>query len=111
MRKITEQSVNAFLNGHNMSKQNMTVSHHAGYSEMFLHGNKIAERNKDGIFVTLAGWPSVTTRERLHALCIACDSPYAIAQRNHKQMLLNRRDLSPVRELDNYEYIQISEAA
>lgn len=37
---------------------------------VFLHGNKIAWRNADGsLSLTLAGWPTVTTRERLNAIC------------------------------------------
>lgn len=35
-----------------------------------LHGNKIAWCNADGsLSLTLAGWPTVTTRERLNAIC------------------------------------------
>lgn len=33
-----------------------------------LHGNVIAEWRDDGLWVTNAGWPSVTTRERLNGL-------------------------------------------
>lgn len=37
---------------------------------VYLHGNRIAWRNDDGsISLTLAGWPTVTTRERLNAIC------------------------------------------
>lgn len=37
---------------------------------MFLHGNKIAWHCEDGrIAMTLAGWGTVTTRDRLNTLC------------------------------------------
>lgn len=37
---------------------------------VFLHGNLIAWRNPDGsVSLTLASWPTVTTRERLNAIC------------------------------------------
>lgn len=71
MRKITQEAVNAFYNGQNYSNSN-TIVNELGY---FLHGNKIAEHNSlfanDGskhINITLAGWNSNTTRERLNGL-------------------------------------------
>lgn len=70
MRKITQEAVNAFENGYTLYKQNMIVNEHG----MFLHGNKIAEYTslyKDGnksINITLAGWNTNTTRERLNGL-------------------------------------------
>ena len=37
--------------------------------EVYLHGNKIAWRSSgNGLELTLAGWPTVTTRERLNAI-------------------------------------------
>lgn len=39
-------------------------------SIILLHGNVIASRNKDGsVNMTLANWPTVTTRDRLNTLC------------------------------------------
>jgi hypothetical protein len=35
---------------------------------LFLHGNKIAEKRSDGLYVSNAGWQSNTTKERLNAL-------------------------------------------
>lgn len=43
---------------------------HTDGESVWLHGNRIAWRNTDGsISLTLAGWPTVTTRERLNAIC------------------------------------------
>lgn len=71
MRKITMEAVRAFDGGYNFKKQNTEVNDH-GY---FLHGNKIAEYTSllknDGnknINITLAGWNTNTTRERLNGL-------------------------------------------
>ena len=70
MRKITREAVEAFEGGYKLAKQNMLVNDMG----MFLHGNKIAEFTslfKDGdrsINITLAGWNTNTTRERLNGL-------------------------------------------
>ena len=71
MRKITKEAVNAFMNDEKYSKANTEVNGQ-GY---FLHGNKIAEFQSlfkdDGnknINITLAGWNTNTTRERLNGL-------------------------------------------
>lgn len=70
MRKITKEAVYAFENNQRFNKAN-TIVNEFGY---FLHGNKIAEYtslfndgNKD-INITLAGWNTNTTRERLNGL-------------------------------------------
>ncbi len=41
---------------------------HTDGNALYLHGNKIAERRGGVLWVTLAGWPTVTTRERLNGL-------------------------------------------
>ena len=71
MRKITQQAVDAFENGYTYKNSNTEVTAD-GY---FLHGHKIAEYNSifknDGnrsINITLAGWNTNTTRERLNGL-------------------------------------------
>lgn len=71
MRKITKEACDAFENGRDYKNSN-TVVNDIGY---FLHGNKIAEYESlyknDGnnnINITLAGWNTNTTRERLNGL-------------------------------------------
>ena len=71
MRKISQEASKAFESGSEYKNSNTEVSRGA----LFLHGNKIAEftslfpadQNKD-INITLAGWNTNTTRERLNAL-------------------------------------------
>ena len=66
MRKVTEKTVSAFLAGKSCTVGNTTTDG----TVLLLHGNRIAERMPDGsIMATLAGWPTVTTRERLNGLC------------------------------------------
>lgn len=68
MRKITTQAVNAFMQGKEFNGGNTKVERGA----LLLHGNKIAEfeslLNNDNINITLAGWNTNTTRERLNGL-------------------------------------------
>ena len=71
MRKITTEAVHAFENNKNYRNTNTEVMGQ-GY---FLHGHKIAEHNSlfsnDGnksINITLSGWNTNTTRERLNGL-------------------------------------------
>ena len=75
MRKITAEAVDAFMNGRQYCNSNTTVrtftsnvASDGAYTEMRLHDNKIAYQNRDGLFITLAGWNSNTTRERLNGL-------------------------------------------
>jgi len=65
MRKVTKQVAEAFLQRRNRQVGNSASSG----DEMLLHGNTVARRNPNGTIVaTLAGWPTVTTRERLNGL-------------------------------------------
>ena len=64
MRKVTEQAVAAFMNGYNFKSGNTEVRD----SAMYLHGNKIAEWRDGELWITNAGWPSNTTKERLNGI-------------------------------------------
>jgi hypothetical protein len=69
-RKITQETIDAFNNNYIYKNSNTEVNEHG----LFLHGNKIAKYTshyKDGnrdINITLAGWNTNTTRERLNGL-------------------------------------------
>lgn len=69
MRQITQDSINAFLEGREMVKQNMMVQSNGHITSMLLHGNNIATKAGDDIEVSFAGWPTPTTKERLNGLC------------------------------------------
>lgn len=64
MRKVTEQTVTAFLNRKNKSVGNTFSTGDA----LYLHGHKIAYWEGDGIVVSFCGWPTSTTKERLNGL-------------------------------------------
>jgi hypothetical protein len=64
MRKVTEKVVSAFMQGKAYKLQNTSTDGTA----LYLHGNKIAEKRSDGLYISNAGWQSNTTKERLNAL-------------------------------------------
>jgi hypothetical protein len=72
MRKITEESVKAFLNKGTLNKQNMSVffDRYDYKSRMLLHNNCIAtyDYQEDILSISNCGWFSNTTKERLNAL-------------------------------------------
>jgi hypothetical protein len=68
MRKITLESVSAFLTSQPFSQGNMTVTVNGNYAELLLHGNCIAYRTGNDITIRDAGWQTVTTKERLNGL-------------------------------------------
>jgi len=69
MRKITRDSVNAFLNRQTFKRQNMEVTSFDDSFYLKLHGNTIAVLHGDGtLMITDAGWESKTTKERLNGL-------------------------------------------
>ena len=71
MRKITEESVDAFLNARKFKKANMEVEVLPNVTILKLHGNKIAYRYNNPertLSITSCGWFTNTTKERLNAL-------------------------------------------
>ena len=66
-RKITQESVRAFHTSQKFNKSNMSVEiTEDGQTLLKLHGNTIAGRDADGVWITDAGWPTRTTFERLN---------------------------------------------
>ena len=49
MRKITKESVSAFLDGRKFNKGNMSVEVESGYTKLKLHGNTIATIDALGV--------------------------------------------------------------
>ena len=70
MRKVTREIVNAFMNDYDKAVSNSAVTTSDGITKMFLFGNCIARKMQatGTIEVTLAGWNTNTTRERLNAI-------------------------------------------
>jgi hypothetical protein len=68
-RKITTESINAFLNKKPFVKSNMIVEIDRNITYLKLFGNKIAALLPNGrLWISNAGWKSNTTKERLNAL-------------------------------------------
>jgi hypothetical protein len=56
-----EKAIKAFLNHRDKVEKN-TVSNGLG---LYLFGNKIAEWRETGLWITNAGWQTITTKDRL----------------------------------------------
>jgi hypothetical protein len=71
MRKITKEAVERFINGGNIFKSDNTrVDCSSHTNHMYLHDNLIAVNDhiSGRIRVSLAGWNTKTTRERLNGI-------------------------------------------
>jgi len=71
MRKITIESVMAFMEARPFKKDNMTIEVLPNVTIMTLFGNRIAYRYNDPnrtLSITNCGWKSATTKERLNAI-------------------------------------------
>ena len=73
MRKVTKESVKAFLQHKNgkfggISNYNGRQNTEVKDDTLYLFGNAIAKWENDRIFFRMAGWTSPTTTERLSGL-------------------------------------------
>ncbi len=96
MRKITRDSINAFMNDRPFKRQNMRVRiliHRSNSgeprrsvsTELLLHDNVIASRSHGlnrTISITTCGWQTTTTKERLNGI-----EGVSIVQRNFQWYL------------------------
>ena len=110
MRKISRLAARAFIEGRSFRRDNTSVTvneyhikfegrtkeevlaTHERYGttihsqRLYLHGNLIAENTSgDGLRITLAGWGTPTTRERLNTLLTLMDKREGVWQHNHEQ--------------------------
>ena len=81
MRKVTEQTVRAFLAGEKRTVGNTSTDG----EELKLHGNTVAYKAYDRIIITMAGWATVTTRERINGVLTLAGSGWRVCQRDHEQ--------------------------
>jgi hypothetical protein len=82
MRKETATIMRAFIRGEHKNAARTTTT---GQS-VFLHRNRIAWRDDhDNYHLTLAGWGSPTTRERLNGLCQLLIGVRPFGQHRHEQ--------------------------
>lgn len=71
MRKVTQQSINAFLNATSFKSGNTEIEVLPNVTKMILHGNVIAYLYNDPektLSITNCGWESNVTKERLNGI-------------------------------------------
>jgi hypothetical protein len=84
MRKINQVFAEAFRQQIPKTLSNTTTDGQA----IWLHGNKIIERRDNDIWVTLAGWDTVTTRSRINGVIGSLGSIY---RQNGQPYVLSKR--------------------
>lgn len=93
MRKIEQKMLDAIKQGVNKSFSNTVICWDESDTvcDMFLHGNKIFTGKESlgsiELTINMCGYPTVTTRSRLHAILQCHDM--GICQRKGKQFLIN----------------------
>jgi len=103
MRQETQKIMSAFLRGQKASAARTNTDGH----NVWLHGNKIAQRSEgDYVDFSLAGWPTVTTRDRVNGLLELSGSDYRVFQKNGIQFLTNDEY---VREIGDSEWIGLND--
>jgi len=96
MRKVTREIVQSWARGDCRTVGNTCTNGEA----IFLHGHGIAWKGlePDEIVLTLAGWNTVTTRERLNGVLNFYGMDYRFAQRNWEPVLIIGRDVIDIGE-------------
>lgn len=82
MRKITRDSINAFLHGRRFSRGNMTAAPGINGHTLRLHGHTIAVMTADAVILSDCGWQTTTTKERLNGLLEILGTGARIYQRD-----------------------------
>ena len=101
MRQETQKIMSAFLRGQKASAARTNTDGHS----VWLHGNLIAQRSEgDYVDFSLAGWPTVTTRDRVNGLLQLSGSDCRVFQKNGTQFLTNG---DTVRELGDSEWVSV----
>ena len=67
-RQVTEQATKAFFNGDNFKLSNTEVHADCTGVYLYLFGNLIAKRVGERVSISLAGYNTTTTRERLNGI-------------------------------------------
>lgn len=106
MRKIEERMVEAIQTGRSFALNNtrVTAPDNNNQSAVYLHGNLICAitwkvhglgvllrptYSVEQVICTMAGWPTVTTRSRLNAICRGFGMACRFGQRKGQQIFDN----------------------
>ena len=98
MRKITQDAARAFKQGKNFSRDNTRVEVKkdlycdvsGNVTQLYLHGHCIAEQTVNSLHISLCGWPTMTTRERLNGLLDTLNIQKHLYQEKHEQYIFDR---------------------
>ena len=99
-RKISADSVDAFLAGRRFKRANMRVDVHVpGLHNLYLHDNRIAYLNCSSdsrwhLSVCMCGWNTPTTRERINVLFQALQFKAYVCQRDFEPWFVSQRPTS-----------------
>lgn len=110
MRKIEQNMIEAIQSGKSRTFGNTTVATYGLHDpiHVYLHGNRIAELSQSELLLTLAGWPTATTRSRLNALLRAFAPGSSFYQskgtQRFKPGVLGLSD----REIESSEWVSVS---
>ena len=84
MRKLTEDIARAFVNGQKKTVSNTSTD---GMS-VWLHGHEIIRKTGNKEFkISLCGWGTPTTRERLNGILSFAGYDVRFFQQNHEQFI------------------------
>lgn len=98
MRKLEREVIGAFLERRSRKVGNTSTDGHV----LYLHGNPIARRILTGFQVSLAGWPTATTRSRINALSRMAGTTTYVYQRDHVTWIADPE--LPLEQMDPYEW-------
>lgn len=102
MRKVTEQVALSLIRGESRTVGNTSTDG----QHLWLHGNLIAQKRDGYVLLSLAGWPTPTTRERLNGILDIFGVRARFYQQNHDQFYQYGDD-QPY-EIDDYrEWIKV----
>ncbi len=111
MSVTSEKVLSSFLKNQERNIRNDSSVMVENACALFLHGNKIASIGYDGktIFASLAGWPTLTTRDRLNALLDAIGTRDRIFQRKGRQYFGHHNNPQFIIELGTNEFFSIGQ--
>jgi len=106
MRQITSDAIEAFENFKNFKRSNTSVcvTKRNGVpvrAILLLHGHEIADKRRSKLKITLAGWNTRTTRERLNGI-----SGVQIISRKGQAFI---KDGNTFKSIEDYETIVFDE--
>lgn len=100
MRKVTQQTAEAFDRNENKAVGNSVVVAFPKQTDYYLHGNLIAWKGRSlyqpHLSLTLAGWGTATTRDRLNGILQTLRIPLTYYQSEWEQYI---RNYSPDRSI------------